>query len=243
MAERHSTPTPDKYGFPRPPILKPEEYEGGEGCWSRWYALTTPSGALRVEETCIGKRMITGTVEALTAYGLIRPEWAPGLPGNGSTRQTVLFEDGEYRYPDGKLQCTPVNAIAILRGGKKLNVWQPYTTEEKAIIAPYFEQLRQDRENADRAKQEAERQSSPSKEAQPEDEYTWLQWGIVRAEVRLEEIKEYMGKGPFRYTDASHARILRCIAELKTAVREGVAMPRVAERQRVGNVVYLPSLA
>ncbi len=33
-----------------------------------------------------------GTVAALVAGGLLRPEWCPGLPGNNKTRQQVLFD-------------------------------------------------------------------------------------------------------------------------------------------------------
>ncbi|MFA7268729.1 MAG: hypothetical protein WC073_05245 [Sterolibacterium sp.] len=65
------------------------------------YELTTPDGIIAVliygEQLCC-----SGTQEALIAYGLVKPEWLPGHPGNGYTANSVVFDASGPRIVVGR---------------------------------------------------------------------------------------------------------------------------------------------
>lgn len=76
-----------------------------------------------------------GSVEALTAYGLLRQEWMPGLPGNNKTRQTVVFTESGPALAIGRFSrnqySVSVPYLVVVRQGKKVSVEIPMTSDQK----------------------------------------------------------------------------------------------------------------
>lgn len=118
--------------------------------------VTVGTGAHAIEISTWAAReiVICGTVEALVFRRLIQPDWLPGLPGNNSTSQTVLFGDtGPTLYqgnPAGRRFQSPL--IRICRqGSKRYQVRIPPTDDQKAVLAQIERDYRA-RSNAERAK-------------------------------------------------------------------------------------------
>lgn len=57
-----------------------------------FFRIESPQGFIHVEVGRCQELWCTGAPEAVIAYGLTRPEWLPGLPGNNPTAQRVVFE-------------------------------------------------------------------------------------------------------------------------------------------------------
>lgn len=66
------------------------------------FRIVTPHGPIEVEVGRCQELWCVGTPEAVIGYGLTRPEWLPGLPGNNSTSQRVVFESEGPRLILGK---------------------------------------------------------------------------------------------------------------------------------------------
>lgn len=64
--------------------------------------IETPHGPLCVQAGRGDSIFIRGTPEAIIGFGLIEPDWLPGLPGRNACRQTVYFLDGGPWLPVGK---------------------------------------------------------------------------------------------------------------------------------------------
>lgn len=63
-----------------------------------WFQIDTQAGPINVEVWGRGHDVwCTGEAATVIAYGLTRPEWLPGLPGNNATAQRVVFEPGGPR--------------------------------------------------------------------------------------------------------------------------------------------------
>lgn len=80
----------------------------------------------------------SGTVSALEAGGFLRAEWCPGLPGNGKTRQTVLFETAGPKLVFGNKYRKAMGFpyIVIVRASKnKFIVKVRGTDEQKELLS------------------------------------------------------------------------------------------------------------
>lgn len=66
------------------------------------FMIETPHGSVSVEAGRCDSIFVRGTPEAINGFGLIEPDWLPGLPGRGATTQMVCFEDGQVILPVGK---------------------------------------------------------------------------------------------------------------------------------------------
>ncbi len=66
------------------------------------FFIDTPRGEIKVEVGRCRELWCTGSPEAVIGYGLTRPEWLPGLPGNNPTAQRVVFDTDGPRLIVGK---------------------------------------------------------------------------------------------------------------------------------------------
>lgn len=80
--------------------------------------IETPHGPLCVVAGQRDSIFIRGTPEAIISFGLIEPDWQPGLPGRGVSRQTVYFVDGGPWLPAGGRGKRPrVPKVTVLAWG------------------------------------------------------------------------------------------------------------------------------
>lgn len=81
----------------------------------------------------------SGSVEALSAYGLLRQEWMPGLPGNNKTRQTVVFTESGPALAIGRFSRNQYSAslpyLVVVRAGKKVSIEIPMMPDQKDWLA------------------------------------------------------------------------------------------------------------
>lgn len=69
---------------------------------SAHFVVTTPHGEIMIEAGRMNSLLCRGTPEAIIGFGLMEPEWMPGLPGRNATTQTVYFTDDGPVLPFGK---------------------------------------------------------------------------------------------------------------------------------------------
>lgn len=74
----------------------------GWGTRSVHFKIPTTHGELDIEAGRCGSIWCRGTPEAIIAFGLVDPDWLPGLPGRGATAQTVYFEESSPWLPCGQ---------------------------------------------------------------------------------------------------------------------------------------------
>lgn len=77
----------------------------------------------------------SGKAPALINSGLIKPEWLPGIAGNGKTSQSVVFlADGTARLLPARSQFKSFDAgyggVRIGKSGDTYRVWRYWTTDE-----------------------------------------------------------------------------------------------------------------
>lgn len=181
----------------------------------------------------------SGTVNALTAAGLLLPEWAPGLPGNNKTRQTVVFADGIPRLVRGNRRGTalPGPFIVIERRSRYGYCVRVEPTKEQyalldAVVDRHWEkhraQLDAERKEQVMAIQAARRKAMPKDEIRRDClNFVEITNGVVMA---------LLNSGSYR-PDAKMARDMNDIfAKLEKCILEGELLP---EYLKHGNVVPL----
>ncbi len=98
------------------------------------FTIETGSGPINCSPWC-SKFLCSGSVEALTAYGLLRQEWMPGIPGNNKTRQAVVFSESGPALAIGRFSrnqySTSLPYLVVVRQGKKVSVEIPRTSDQE----------------------------------------------------------------------------------------------------------------
>lgn len=88
----------------------------------------------------------SGSVEALSAYGLLRQEWMPGIPGNNKTRQTVVFTESGPALAIGRFSRNQYSAscqyLVVVRQGKRVSVEMPTTPDQKDLVLAMIKKRR-----------------------------------------------------------------------------------------------------
>lgn len=105
------------------------------------FRIPTEHGPIDVEFGRGNSLFCRGTPEAIVAFGLIEPEWLPGIPGNNATAQAVYIDDsgalllfGKNRR--GKRPTSPriiVRAWGFVR--RTVDVQIPLSQEQAAQYA------------------------------------------------------------------------------------------------------------
>ena len=171
-----------------------------------------------------------GSVGALTEHGLIQPDWLPGIPGNNSTRQTVVFEEGIPRLLKGRPRGPRNTAphIVIMRLSRcTYCVSVPTTKEQEEFIHLLVE----------RRKREMREQNRPvEKPISPEDS---IHVCLSFIEVPLVMHEGNLAKAGYHYTQESMTRIDVAFRELSRALTDGVLVQDNPVLQRDGNVIHL----
>lgn len=218
------------------------------------FSVAAPDGELVVDITPSGL-WCSGTQLALEGLGLLRPEWLPGAPGNGKTRNTIGLRDGRLqRVVKQRSRSICKEALTIVRVSRsKLQVNVPFSPGQKdqaeKILTKYGQAEEVSRAEAER-RREVERLENEHAEFYSdleawrvhtvESECTFLN-SIGTAISGDMEYRRY-GKRTFVLDAESIARVNSAVAELKAALRSGRAIRIGAEKTRYpteGNVIFL----
>lgn len=157
----------------------------------------------------------SGSAESLMAAGFLRPEW---LDPTRREWSVVFDEAGPRIRGKGAKGGRPRGEyLHISRKKFYLAVSLPMTDADVSALR---------RRPANKAEAVVEQPTA----------FDWLNQNSQIAAAMLDALSERLLEGSgFRYTAASSNRILRAMNELKDAVREGVAAPKMT-----GNVIRFP---
>lgn len=201
MAELDSRPVSSVRDFtPVRPTLPPPEQITSDGV-TRKFSIRTEKGVVHVAK--FHEWQLRGHPEALEAFGVIKLDWLPGLPGNMKTHQIVVFApDGRAlmgAWP-GKRPNLP--SLSIEKASRTtFRVRLPLTSEERAEYEEFrrLQDERSGREHRARHKREdADARIATLPESS--DEYRTLCFarvgvGMIKARAMLQ------GWGGFRASD------------------------------------------
>lgn len=214
-----------------------------EGYGWRTYTITTECGKLAVSELrhC---RTISGAATTLEAYGLLKPEWLPGQPGNNTVRQTVVFAPSGTWLIHGNRRASKLKHPYVVIGRVSSNqyiVEQNYTDEERSIMEAFYD------EQWERKKIEAREKARANAGdrfpiGQPETALEWkrARWAHVDSVLRRLSEDELLSGGlsdTFKFNDLTQRQIQACIEELRSVILGGGVVGRPPKRE--GNVIYL----
>lgn len=127
------------------------------------FQIDTPLGPIEAQVGRCAEIWCTGEAAAVIAYGLTRPEWLPGLPGNNATTQRVVFESSGPRLlvgdQVGKKRPKKSTRIVVQAWGfikRTVRVRIPMTDSQIEQVTRWEE-----REDQQEAAQEAWRGAGP----------------------------------------------------------------------------------
>lgn len=188
-----------------------------------------------------------GTVAALVAGGLLRPEWCPGLPGNNKTRQQILFDSDGPRLLVGNTRGKKQTGarITVCRiSARSFMVEVPATIEQQQRLEAFHER------RAARHDAEMKKWRLVEYEKQREEDRINRWKSETEKGVRLELAglmssaknicASRLSDSRFRYADEVVAQVNQYIEAAKQALLAGKMLPASSQYQRDGNVVYLP---
>lgn len=109
------------------------------------FTIETGSGPINCSPWC-SNFSCSGSAEALAAYGLLRQEWMPGIPGNNKTRQTVVFTESGPALAIGRFSRNKYSAsppyLVVVRQGNKVSVEIPMTSDQKEWLTATHDKRR-----------------------------------------------------------------------------------------------------
>lgn len=239
MAEAKST------FIPRAIPLSETDEVSLEGYGWRTYTLNTECGILAVSELrhC---RTVEGSAAALEAYGLLKQAWLPGLPGNNTVRQTVVFAPSGTWLIHGNRRGSrlPYPFVVIVRASaNQYVVEQNYTDEERSIMEAFYDEQweRKKVEAKEKAKAETEG-SCPAGWPKTALEWKRARLGdidfLLRWLLEDEPLAGALGNR-FRFNDSTQRQIMARVEELRSAILGGGVVDRQSKGD--GNVIYLPA--
>lgn len=205
------------------------------------FTIPTASGSIMVTSWGWRYWSCRGTADALADYGLLRGLWLPGLPGNGKTRQTVLFtpQGPQLRLGRRGGARLPDNRITIVRvSSQTYEVEVPMTAEQVARVEQAWTRHIERVEQARRDAQELERETK------------YRAWGmqLTPIELRLrmkgqidmsqELLFDWFTNTRFRFSSDTEKAIRDCYARLQHLVASG-PMPKKPSEHDGSNVVQL----
>ena len=135
-----------------PEIVIPKDCEPNFNLGTLSFTQATPLGNIEVEASSHWREFMycRGTPEVITGFGLCKPEWLPGEPGNGATSQTVVFEDDGPRLIRGKggkrSKAPRINIRAWGSGRRTVEVRLPMTPKQAKRFNELKDQLWHDEE-------------------------------------------------------------------------------------------------
>lgn len=141
-----------------------------------YFEIRTHKGTIKATSYWGERWECLGTVDALEAAALLRPEWCPGLAGNNKTRQTVVFKDGmawliygnragsNLKYPHIVIKRASANKFCVeVMVSKGQKEWlSPAVERRKQRAATKLQQKNQIEKRHDKEEQYSKFYSSPS---------------------------------------------------------------------------------
>lgn len=212
------------------------------------FSIPTASGSIMV--TSWGWRYWTcrGTADALADYGLLRGLWLPGLPGNGKTRQTVLFtpQGPQLRLGRRGGARLPDNRITIVRvSSQTYEVEVPMTAEQAARVEQVWTRHS---EREKQARRDAQEQEEIRAKMEMDAKYRAWSMQLTPMELRLrmkgqidmsqELLFDWFANTRFRFSSDTEKAIRDCYARLQHLVASGPMRREPSEHDR-SNVVQL----
>ncbi|MDP1682711.1 MAG: hypothetical protein Q8L39_13190 [Burkholderiales bacterium] len=177
-----------------------------------------------------------GNFESLAAYGLLRADWLPGIPGNNKLRQTIIFGDDGPRLVIGNRRgskITPSHIVIVRKSARRYVVIVSLTADQNKFLDEYVEERRR-RENEKQMQRESQiyayKPQSPG-----EVRHDCLRLFYAAMSVNNARLAE----SGFHYDQDSKDRINKAYGELRRALAEGGIVQGASGLTRDGNVVYL----
>lgn len=228
MADKKPTTVGDAGSFKLPTIAIPKSAQRNEYGWPV-FSIQTPVGEIIVR-CCYRYAICAGSIDALVVGGFMLPEWAPGLPGNNATRQTVAFSPDGPRLLIGNRRgsrTTDPHITVIRVSRRSLGIEVPLTEEQKQLI------------EAAQAEHKEESRFHAARDGAPSPEGARVFYCNI-AENAIVWIRKNMADTGCTYTRESMNRIQQSFEGLRRAFADGRVVPLVPKYQRVGNVVCWP---
>jgi hypothetical protein len=207
---------------------------------------TIPTDAGQVSAYAYWKSIeVKGSAVQLLLLRLLRPEWLPGVPGNGKTMQTVVFEPTGPRLLCSKGSRQQLPHIVIKRISRiSYSVKIPATDSQIALIQrasdEFDEQKKRDEQEKAklewRQKNEADRLKCAPKGA---DEFRDNMLKDSYSAERLMDVGLNLHADFYRLDDAARDRMRKCWDEIRTIIDDGRVIPMERSRHKEGNVILL----
>jgi hypothetical protein len=124
-------------------ITIPPEASYGRCSGAAEFKIATDMGPIAVEFGRYGGICFRGTPEAIIGFGLMLPEWMPGLPGNNATTLTVAFDEAEPRIYRGGKRTPRESRIRVRAWGaatRTVEVLAPPSPDQVAQHDRFYEQ-------------------------------------------------------------------------------------------------------
>lgn len=214
------------------------------------FAINTAAESVRVKSWATRYWDCRGTVAALVAAGLLRPEWCPGIPGNGKSRQAVLFDSTGPRLLIGGHKGRPLKQahITVCRySARTFSVEIPITPEQCERIEAFHEQCRarakikREKGERDESKRFWDGHDQQVKEARFKQSPEKLRENGMHAVDTFELIWGMWTDGEgVHYADDVMAEISKHLSAISEAILTGRILSAASQYQREGNVVYFP---
>lgn len=133
------------FGMPRISMPKDVEEITENSRHRLYFEIETHKGAIKASSYSGTYWTCLGTADALEAVGLLRPEWCPGLPGNGKTRQAVVFDaDGARLVFNATYRNTKGLSYIVIHGHQEINSMlncKPQKSSKSGLLRPLKDAL------------------------------------------------------------------------------------------------------
>lgn len=187
----------------------------------------------------------TGSIQALSAYGLLRDEWMPGLPGNNKTRQAVLFTENGPALAIGRFSRNKYSAhfstLTVVLTGKRISIEFKNTPEHEARCDAIRESRRlreEEQKNQETWKLAKQAHGQPDL---PERWKNGVLYHVEQAEKLIEGKLVFTDFPDIGVQPSDVEAAKKAIAELRNILRW--ATPVIKDKVQQSNVVSLREAA
>lgn len=220
----------------RMPVLSlPAQLTAGKHSLVR-FTLETAAGPITVKSWWITTWYCQGSADALIAYGLLRPDWLPGAPGNNKINQRVRFGASGPELLHGRHgKCEKESCLDITRRSQKTyRVALPATPEQVDLLEKLMEQQRAahkaEERKAHEERERIKRQQIPAHEVRAEA----IHFAAVAANVIINRVES----SAFRFDPATERQLLEHYRQIAQLIESAKLIPE-DPFPRGGNVVRM----
>ena len=209
------------------------------------FTLNTAAAPVRVESWGTSHWVCRGTVAALVAAGLLRPEWCPGIPGNGKSRQAVLFDStGPGLLVGGhKGRRLKEAHITVCRySARAFSVEIPMTPEQVEQVEQLRNQWRAGRDAKEEKDRWAEYEKKREQGRRAMTQHAFREMSESMLTTCEGVLLAVQKESRFRYADDVTAQVNQHLQAARQLLLTGKILPVSLEYQRDGNVVFFPGV-